>query len=188
MAPLLSQYCFVAIGCLHCSNVKPWEVWSRLPSSLWKLRLHVCTMWPLCEETFPTSIPREACKGAGINNSRARWTQVPSFSSPSYMGLMDTGIIPPERRRLFWTRLQWPNALCTPSKKTQVCILDEIKPLRTKAVQCWCSLLRGKMKETNNISHRAAITATLKWKSQRGAWCEVKACFCYFLRFSLRGC
>lgn len=123
---------------------------SRLPSSLWKLRQHVCAMCPLCEETFPTSIPREAGKGAAINNSRARWTQVPSFSSWSYMGLIDTAIIPPERRWLFWTRL----AKCTiaPLQKKQVCILDAIEPLRAGAVQCWCSLLQSKMKETNKIS------------------------------------
>lgn len=51
--------------------------------------------------------------------------------------------------------------------KIQVCILDKIRPLRTRVVQHWCSLLWRKMKETNNISHRAAIMATLKWKSQR---------------------
>lgn len=160
---------------------------SRLPSSVWKLRQHVCAMCPLCEETFPTSIPREAGKGAAINNSRARWTQVPSFLSRSYMGLMDTAITPPERRWLFWTRLRRPNALLPPPKN-QVCILDTTEPLRTGAVQCWCSLLQSKMKETNKISHGAAIMATLKWKSQRRARCEVKACFCYFLRFSLRSC
>lgn len=95
---------------------------SRLPSSLWKLRQHVCAMCPLCEETFPTSIPREAGKGAAINNSRAWWTQVPSFSSRSYMGLMDTAIIPPERRWLFWTRLRSPNALLPPPKKRNRCV------------------------------------------------------------------
>lgn len=150
---------------------------SHLPSSLWKLRQHVCKMCPLCEETFPTSIPREVGKGASINNSRARWTQVPPFSSLSYMDLMNTAIIPPERRESFWTRLLV--AKCNP-QKIQVRILDQIKPLRTRVVQRWCSPLWRKMKETNKISHRAAIMATLK--------CEVKACFYHFLRFSLRSC
>lgn len=46
-----------------------------------------------------------------------------------------------------------------------------IKPLRTVVAQCWCSSLWSEMKETNNISHRAAIMATLKWKSGRKpAW------------------
>lgn len=140
---------------------------SHLPLSLWKLRQHVCEMCPLCEETFPTSIPREAGEGAGINNSRVRWTRVPAFSSLSYMDLMDTAIISPERRRSFLSEA--PAAKCTfvTPRKTQVCNLDKIKPLRSRVVQCWCSPLWSKMKETNNISHRAAIMATLKWKSER---------------------
>lgn len=67
-----------------------------------------------------------------------------------------------------------------PPKKNQVCILDTVEPLRTGAVQCWCSLLQSKMKETNKISHGAAIMATLKWKSQRRARCEVKSLFLLF--------
>lgn len=40
--------------------------------------------------------------------------------------------------------------------------------------------LSDKMKETNNISHRAAIMGTVKWKSQERAKSKVKACFLLF--------
>lgn len=87
--------------------------------------------------------------------------EVPFLSSLPHTGLMDTPITPPKRRRLFWTRRDSQMHLCNPPK-TQVCILGKIKPPRTGAVQCWSSLLCDKMKETNNISHRAAIMGTVK--------------------------
>lgn len=43
-----------------------------------------------------------------------------------------------------------------------------------------CTVFCDKMKETNNISHRAAIMGTVKWKSQEKARCKVKACFLLF--------
>lgn len=66
---------------------------SCLLSPLPQPRQHVCAMCPLCEETFPTSIPRDASGGAGINNSQVRWTQVPLLSSLPHTGLMDLAII-----------------------------------------------------------------------------------------------
>ncbi len=85
----------------------------------------------------------------------------------------------PKRGRLFLNKASWPNALVL-SQKTQVCILGEIKPQRTGAVRCWSSLLCDKMKETNNISHRAAITGTVKWKWQERARSKVKSLFLLF--------
>lgn len=136
---------------------------SHLPSSLWKLRQHVCGMCPLCEETFPTSIPREASKGAGINNSRARWTQVPSFSSLSYMDLMDTAIIPPERRPSFRTRLKC--TFVTPKKHR--CVFWTRSSLSGAGLYSADAPRYGARWKRQITSHRAAIMATLKWKSQR---------------------
>lgn len=75
-----------------------------------------------------------------------------------------TRVIPKKHRCVFWPRSSLP---------------------RTGAVQCWSSPLCDKMKETNNISHRAAITGAVKWKWQERARSRVKACLCYFFTFSL---
>lgn len=131
-------------------------------------------MRPLCEETFPTSIPREASGGAGINNSHVRWTQVPLLSSLPHTGLMDTAIILPKRRRLFWTRRDGQMHSCSPKKHR--CVFWARSSLRGQGLYsvdppCFCD----KMKETNNICHTAAITGTVKWKSQERAGSKVKS-------------
>lgn len=120
---------------------------------------------------------------------------------------MDTAVILSKRRRLFRTRRDVRMHSCNPKKHRCVFFWGgEIKPQRTGAVQRWSSLLSTKMKETNNISHRAAITRRCEveiageepgpnWKpyflcffgfviSLRSLWDDVNRCtLCLFASF-----
>lgn len=121
---------------------------------------------------------------------------------PASHGLMDTAVILSKRRRLFWTRRDVRMHSCNPKKHRCVFFGGEIKPQRTGAAQRWSSLLSTKMKETNNISHRAAITRRCEveiageepgpnWKPYvlcflylRSLWDDVNRCtLCLFASF-----
>lgn len=72
-----------------------------------------------------------------------------------------------KRRRLFWTPQRGVQMhSCNPKKNTGVYFGARSSLRGQWAAQSWSSRLCDKMKETNNISHRAAITGAV-WSGNR---------------------
>lgn len=129
------QFC----SCLHLSL--PWP------------RHRVCAVRPLCEETFPTYIWGEASRGAGINNSHVRWTQVPLLSFLPHTGLMDTAIILLKGNN---NSEHGETAKCTCVILKNRCVFWERSSLRVQGLYSAeppCSLTRWKRQITSVIEH-----------------------------------
>lgn len=131
---------------------------------------------------------RSQRKGAGINNSPVRWTQVPLLPLPPHAALMDSAVILLKEAIMCCVRARGGAARArSRNPEEQLCVLGEIKPSKgRRAARCWSSLLCDKMKDTNNISHTAAITGHCEVEiAGERARSKGRACVCGFLAFSL---
>lgn len=91
----------------------------------------------------------------------------PLLSSAPHRALMDSTVILLKEAIISYVGRDV--RVCLGNPEEQLCVFGEIKPRKdSRAEPCWSSLLSGKMKVTNNISHTAAIRGPLWSGNRRG--------------------